>query len=230
MKSNCFVRLPRTWLQAVLLGAVVLAIYLPTRRFSFVYDDHWTIQNNSSLDHVRPRSPVFLDADTAANPASGISRDVYRPLSTLSFAVNKAVFNSPGAFHLVNVFMHAVNVFLLWVFLRRKTAAFPAFAASLLYAVHPLQIESVAGHPTLHFDLRVGLPFGADLLGRISPTSSFRVACVRIFYFCAFRQRDRAGVAAVIFGATRMAGEILVCLRCSVVFPSRSVIYFCAAP
>lgn len=52
---------------------------------------------------------------------------------------------SPLPFHLANILLHAANVLFTWVLLRRIVKSRAAAAAgAALFAVHPLQVESVA--------------------------------------------------------------------------------------
>jgi Flp pilus assembly protein TadD len=70
----------------------------------------------------------------------------YHPLTWLSLMLDQQLFGpTPGAFHTTNVLLHAANAVLLFVLLRRATAAsWPSFFAAALFALHPLRVESVA--------------------------------------------------------------------------------------
>ncbi len=67
------------------------------------------------------------------------------PLKNISHMLEFQFFGSnPGAFHFTNVFLHAVSVLLLFLFLRQMTGATwrSAFVAAV-FAIHPLRAESV---------------------------------------------------------------------------------------
>ena len=82
----------------------------------------------------------------------------YIPLTWLSLALNHALGGlDPWGYHLGNVLLHAVNAALAYLVARRLLAAAPGLAplppralavgaavAALLFAVHPLRVESVA--------------------------------------------------------------------------------------
>ncbi len=82
----------------------------------------------------------------------------YIPLTWLSLAVNHALGGmDPWGYHLGNLLLHAVNAALVYLVARRLLAAAPgraplppralavgAAVAALLFAVHPLRVESVA--------------------------------------------------------------------------------------
>ena len=69
---------------------------------------------------------------------------VYYPLVLTSFWVGHALWNfNPLPYHLVNVAMHAACVLLLWRVLQDLKARGAWFGAAL-WALHPVQVESVA--------------------------------------------------------------------------------------
>lgn len=70
----------------------------------------------------------------------------WHPLTWLSHMVDCQLFGlNPGPPHLVNVALHAVNVLLLFLILQKATGAvWRSFLVAALFAVHPLNVESVA--------------------------------------------------------------------------------------
>ncbi|MCX5714036.1 MAG: tetratricopeptide repeat protein, partial [Candidatus Omnitrophica bacterium] len=75
-----------------------------------------------------------------------MATDVYRPLTTLSFAVDYAVWglNSFG-YHLMNIVLHSANAILVCILLLLLSENFfIAFFGSLIFASHPVQTEVVA--------------------------------------------------------------------------------------
>lgn len=133
-------------LAALLLPALLaIAVYLPSLPNDLVWDDLQLIVQNRFL----------RDGDLAALVTHGIfagaGRDVdfYRPLQMLSYRADLAVWGDqplrPWTLRLSNLLLHALNSLLvLWVFDRlwpgRRRAA---WAAALLFAVHPAASESV---------------------------------------------------------------------------------------
>ena len=71
---------------------------------------------------------------------------MWHPLTGLSHMLDWQLFGAWAGGHLAgNVVLHALNAGLLFVLLRRMTGAgWPSFAVALLFAVHPLNVESVA--------------------------------------------------------------------------------------
>ena len=68
-----------------------------------------------------------------------------RPLLKLSYALNWSGPTSAAAFHLVNLLIHAANVWLLWQLLRfwPQLDRRAAWWVALIFALHPVQTEAV---------------------------------------------------------------------------------------
>ena len=132
----------------VLAGAAivlaVLAVYHGSLRAPFVFDDEWAVTRNATIRDLRQLGTV-LAADTGNG--SGVRG---RPLVNLSLAVNHALGGTDvWGYHAFNLAVHALCALLLFALLRRVmrgaalSAEALAFAATLLWAVHPLQSETV---------------------------------------------------------------------------------------
>ncbi|MEK7659259.1 MAG: tetratricopeptide repeat protein [Patescibacteria group bacterium] len=69
---------------------------------------------------------------------------LYRPLTQFSFGLNFLVSSSPFGFHLVNIFLHIINSFLIYLFLRKFSNRFTlSLIAALLFLVLPIHVEAV---------------------------------------------------------------------------------------
>jgi protein O-mannosyl-transferase len=70
----------------------------------------------------------------------------WHPLTWLSHMMDCQLFGlNSGSQHLVNVALHAANVLLLFLLLQRATGAvWRSFFVAALFAVHPLNVETVA--------------------------------------------------------------------------------------
>lgn len=134
-----FLRQPIFWL----LLATAL-VYSPLITAGFVYDDWWMIPRNPAIRGIHLLR-YFLDPATLADPAAGFAGDVYRPLTTLSFAFDFKMWAlRPGFYHLENILLHLANGYLLWRLLRLwlKNEA-EALLATALFLLHPVQVEVV---------------------------------------------------------------------------------------
>jgi hypothetical protein len=123
-------------LALALLGTV--AAYLPALHGAFVFDDL------AILEEPLVRAPGrFLSLTTWATG--------YRPLVTLSYALDHAAWGfSPFGWHVTSLAGHLVASLLAFWFVRRtlqragaERPDAPAAAAAALFAMHPLQTESV---------------------------------------------------------------------------------------
>ena len=121
-----------------LLLAVVVLVYANSLWNGFTMDDELYILRNPQVTSPSVRG-LFAP--------NGISK-VFRPLTFASFAVNWFAGHGPAGFHLVNLLLHAGVVCVLYLLLRKFFASSPsggivAFAAALLFAVHPIHTEAV---------------------------------------------------------------------------------------
>jgi tetratricopeptide (TPR) repeat protein len=125
------------------VAVCALAVFANSLPNGFVYDDVQIIRDNPRLS-----SPLNLRAffGTSYWQKTADGASLYRPLTMMSFAIDRAVFGQgPGGVHAMNVLANAVLGVLvyavLWTLLRRRDLA---FVAALLYAVHPVHTEAVA--------------------------------------------------------------------------------------
>ncbi|XP_075711870.1 protein O-mannosyl-transferase TMTC1 [Rhinoderma darwinii] len=114
----------------------------------FVHDDVWAILNNPDSRGETNLSTIFKNDFWGKAMDDNTSHKSYRPLCVLSFRIN--VYWSglePFYFHAVNVALHCMVTALLAYIC--STAAFTdrkqATASALLFAVHPVHTEAVAG-------------------------------------------------------------------------------------
>jgi protein O-mannosyl-transferase len=133
-------RLSAPGVLCVLLALATLAALWPVVNCGFLnYDDPSYFWDN---DHV-------LGGLTASNLVwafRSFEASNWHPLTWLSHMLDFELFGkSPGGPHFVNLALHVVNTVLLFLLLRRMTAAHRRSAiVAALFALHPLHVESVA--------------------------------------------------------------------------------------
>ncbi len=101
----------------------------------------------------------------------------YYPMVFTSFLIERSLFGlNPQAFHATNVLLHALNSALVFYLgLRLTKNRFAAFVLGLLFAVHPVHVESVAWITERKDVLSAAFFFGAFLLYlRFSETDKAR--------------------------------------------------------
>lgn len=106
------------------------SVYINTFQNQFNYDDYPTLLENRAV----------TEPDVAAVLSGS------RPMRQLTFIIDYKLFGrNPAGYHIENALFHAVNSVLLYrllALLSFGTAG--AFAASLLFSVHPINVEAVA--------------------------------------------------------------------------------------
>ena len=115
-----------------LLLAVALGLYWNTLGHEFVHDDLTLIQQNRTVTELR-----WGDI---------LSHRVYRPVRTLTYALNYwAGGLDPAGYHLFNLLLHALNSILVyWLFRAVTGRRTLAVAGALIFAAHPVQTAAVA--------------------------------------------------------------------------------------
>lgn len=136
---------PRSLSLLLVLGLAVLA-HARGLGGAFVYDDHRFIEQNAALIPVRGLDYLLDPATASAASGAGVSVDIYRPLRTLLFALERAAFGlAPAGWHFVSLLLHAANAWLVLRLLRRLVGGeAAAVAGALVFAVHPVTVECVA--------------------------------------------------------------------------------------
>jgi tetratricopeptide (TPR) repeat protein len=143
------------WLWGMLpIIALTVIAHIGTLDGDFVYDDHRFIEHNEAIRRVDV-GQFFSDPATASR-TEGIQPDIYRPLRTVLFSLEYALFASETEtgvvdfhlrwWHLVSLLLHVANALLVFRLLRplMRGAVVPAMLGATLFGVHPVTSESVA--------------------------------------------------------------------------------------
>lgn len=142
-----------------ILGILVLTfgLFSPTLNYDFVnWDDPLNILENPNMQTFDWASIKGIFSSTVIGN--------YNPLTIFSFAVEKAIFGlNPMVFHLNNLLLHLVCVFLVYrIALSLKLTTAAAILVALLFAIHPMRVESVTW-----ITERKDVLFGAFYLGAL---------------------------------------------------------------
>ncbi|MCH8006896.1 MAG: tetratricopeptide repeat protein [Planctomycetes bacterium] len=124
-------------LACVLLAVTVIA-YLPALDAGFVFDDSVYLTEDARMGTVGGLARIWTEV---GGPQY---QHQYYPLTSTAFWVQQSLWGSnPVGYHLVNVLLHAANAILLWRLLRRLGVP-GAWIAATIFAVHPVNVQSVA--------------------------------------------------------------------------------------
>jgi tetratricopeptide (TPR) repeat protein len=120
-------------LSASLLLAAALC-YIPAAGAGFVWDDDLLVTDN----------PLVKGADSLPYVWASAAATDYTPLTTTAFWLQWRLWaDNASGYHFVNILLHALSALLLWRVLARL--AIPgAWLGALLFAVHPVNVASVA--------------------------------------------------------------------------------------
>lgn len=131
-------------LHILILILLCFAVYANTLTMDFVLDDPLQITKNTQIKSLANLPSLFTT--NVWSGIKGFQSYYYRPIFTSSLALDYAIWGErPAGFHITNILLHAgatVAVYSLGLLLLRNVTA--AFAAGLLFAVHPVHTEAVA--------------------------------------------------------------------------------------
>ncbi len=117
------------------LAAATIMAYRPAWNGGFLWDDDAYITNNELLTAPNGLRRIWLSFDSPSQ---------YFPLTYTSFRIERALWGlNPSGYHWTNIFLHVANALLVWRLLARLKLP-GAWLAAAIFALHPVQVESVA--------------------------------------------------------------------------------------
>src|SRR3954447_26450962 len=124
---------------AIVVVATLLA-YVPAMRSNFIWDDDYYVTNNSLLRSWEGLQRIWFDV---VHPSEYVLPQYY-PLTHTTFWIEYRLRGmNPTGYHVTNVLLHICNALLVWLILRKLNVP-GAFVAATLFALHPINVESVA--------------------------------------------------------------------------------------
>ena len=125
----------RLCLLALLLSALTIFAYRPAWNGDFIWDDDLYITNNALLTAPDGLRKIWFSLEVPSQ---------YFPLVYTTFRIERAVWGlNPTGYHWVNLLLHLANALLVWRLLVRLKIP-GAWLAAAIFALHPVQVESVA--------------------------------------------------------------------------------------
>ncbi|NLH47250.1 MAG: hypothetical protein GX444_01460, partial [Myxococcales bacterium] len=132
------------WLAGIL--ALAAAVYAPSLRGEFVWDDRALVLDDEQLRSFA-NLPKLFARDFFAPGQDDFKYGYYRPLITFSYLLDWSLWRDrPLGYRLTNLLWHLLSVALLFTLARRLAPDSPVAAplAAAVFALHPIHAESVA--------------------------------------------------------------------------------------
>ena len=126
-----------------LLSLLTLSAYVGVLGLGFVWDDRALVLENPLIQDLR-MLPAYFGTDLWSTEADVVSSGYYRPLMLLSLAIDHALFGlEPAGYHLHSLLWHLLSIGSLSLLLRRLVSLKAALMGAALFALHPIQSETV---------------------------------------------------------------------------------------
>lgn len=120
---------------ALALLALTMVAYLPVWQNQYIWDDQDYVIENPTLRDAAGLRRIWLEPGAVPQ---------YYPLVHTTFWIEHQFWGlNPKGYHVINVVLHGLSAMLLF-FLLRGLGIPGAWAAGAIFALHPIQVESVA--------------------------------------------------------------------------------------
>src|SRR5439155_1124618 len=125
----------RQWFFCLILVVVTLLTYQPAWNGGFIWEDDEYVVINELLTAPDGLRRIWFSLDSPSQ---------YFPLVYTTFRIEHALWGlNPPGYHWVNLLLHVANALLVWRLLVRLKVP-GAWLAGAIFALHPVQVESVA--------------------------------------------------------------------------------------
>jgi tetratricopeptide (TPR) repeat protein len=120
---------------ATALAMMTVLAYLPATRCGFIWDDDVYVTKNPLLTESDGLWRTWFSTNQPSQ---------YFPLVYTTFRLEHSIWGlNPRGYHITNILLHAANAILVWILLRRLSIP-GAWVAAAIFALHPVEVESVA--------------------------------------------------------------------------------------
>lgn len=119
------------------LAIIILLTYSPALKGGYLWDDDEAVTENVNLRTAQGLLRTWTVPHTSP-------QGYYWPLTYTTFWIEYQLWQlHPAGYHAVNLLLHLLNAILLWRILKSLKIE-PAWFAAALFALHPVQAETVA--------------------------------------------------------------------------------------
>lgn len=183
------IRLLASW-----LFVTAFVVYIPSLFNGFVWDDTPQIVQNIVVQSTHYITTIFTSSTFYPGTGVHLVGSYYKPLMPFFFMMLHAFFGlNPFFFHLLDILAHAANGVLLFLFFKKmlditspsRSKVF-AFILSLLFLLHPVNVESVTYISSTQevfyvFFMLIALLLTFSLKEKQSVLKEFALACSLLF-------------------------------------------------
>ena len=121
-------------LAGALLAGLTVAVYLPATQYGYIWDDGAYVLNNSTLRSGTGLRQIWFQNESALQ---------YYPVAHTAYWIEYQLWGlDPRGYHSVNILLHAAGAIFLWRTLTVLQVG-GAWLAAAIFALHPVQVESV---------------------------------------------------------------------------------------
>lgn len=140
MNSKLNIQNSKLLFSTLLILACIL-VYLNSLPNGFVIDDNLIITQNPTIGNLHYLPRIFVTSYAVSFPTT-----YYRPLFSATLQIDYQLWKlRPWGYRMENIFLHIlVTLMVFQIGLYFLPNAISAFFAGLLYAIHPVHVESVA--------------------------------------------------------------------------------------
>jgi len=143
------VKFIKAHLQIFSICIIGLILFLPTLTHGFVWDDEEQVVNNQAVQSIK-NIPDLFGGSTFNSGGGGYSIGMYyKPMMSVVFAILYSLSGGKAwLFHFLQVCLHIVNALLVYaifknLFAKEKYANSIGWWSSLVFLIHPINVESV---------------------------------------------------------------------------------------
>jgi hypothetical protein len=128
-----------------IVPVLAIILYIPSFQAGFTLDDVPIIEENSYVKSLG-KIPDIWTSHYWAGKLDASDTGLYRPLTLTTYTLYVVQGEHPAAFHILIILLHALTCFVLMKFVHLVFKdMLLAGVSGLLFAIHPLHTEAVAG-------------------------------------------------------------------------------------
>ena len=117
-----------------LIVVAAFVVYLPSLNGGFIFDDEALVINNSIINASDGLYRIWFTTEPY---------EYYPVAYSMSWCELRLWGMNPTGYHVTNFILHVIESLLIWIILRKLFIP-GAFLAAFIFAVHPVNVESVA--------------------------------------------------------------------------------------